>query len=406
MHCVQNSIKVMSYQISPGEVEQSIHLMVAAIITGFDQEEKIIDDQQAFDHAVGKLIDAVFEKFRVKYERIKNGEKFRNIFLNELRSRQDDMFRSPALGNALSQVMCINDDLDREQSFFDAILIYCERENIQEQQPVIHYLVVLNALLKVHMQIRAYSLVQPQSAQTREQQSPGAKLSSMTKPYRFFSFDLNVYRFVKDPDLTEEENTRARWQNQQLVLETKFASAFRKTNADSLPAFLDEQYLLTPAPRDEFIDLVAQIGNANLHTADQGSSIKKADVFRVWIDAKKTEIKKAKTVEPITHVSPSLFREGLDPQAYLNILKTAAPPVTDQTGHYKLGPRSKGAVVAWLDALERYGKINNRLDTGMKAKLVNELIPGLDISKRSLGNGYGRAHAAYRSEFLRLIEKV
>jgi hypothetical protein len=50
---------------------------------------------------------------------------------------------------------------------------------------------------------------------------------------------------------------------------------------------LNEQYLLTPASKADFLDYVEIIGNANLKSTFQGASIKKADVFRVWMEEKR-----------------------------------------------------------------------------------------------------------------------
>jgi hypothetical protein len=258
-------------------------------------------------------------------------------------------------------------------------------------------------LLKVFHDIRSYQLKGHQNAETPRQVARPAKLSSMDKPYRFFSFDLNLYKFINDPDATEEENKRNWWLNQQIVLETRFASLFKKTSADNLPAFLEEQYLLTLAPKDEFIGLVEQIGYANLQMASQGSSLKKTDVFRVWIAGKKAEL--PKTVNTIKKPVFSLFRDEQQARNYIDILKNVKPAIIDQTGHYILGERSKGAVVAWVDVLERLGKLNSQLDPESKTKLVNELIPGLKISKRSFGNT-GRAYDSYYAEIHSMIQKL
>jgi len=385
------------------EVEQSVHLLIENIIAEFVQKTQTPKNQVEFDQAVQRLIEEIFEKFRAKYERIKNAEKFRNIFLNEVRSRQDASLQSTLFGNAFSEVKDINDDLDIDQTYFEALLIYCTKKNIQDRNPLIDYLVRLHALLKAFHEIRSYQLNSHKNAETSKQVVRPAKLSSMDKPYRFFSFDLNLYKFINDSYATEEENKRNRWLNQQIVLETRFASAFKKTPADKLPYFLDEQYLLTLAPKKEFIDLVEQIGNANLQMASQGSSLKKTDVFRVWVTNKKAELPRVTSAAKKTF--NHLFRDGLQAQNYIDILRNVKPAVIDQTGHFILGQRSKGAVVAWVDVLERLGKINSRLDPDSKTKLVNELIPGLNISTRSFGNT-GRAYTTYYTEIQKMAEKI
>ncbi len=393
--------RIRKDEVVPGEVERYVQLMIAGIMSGFDENEENIQDQDAFDQALQNLISDIFKKFKNKYERIKNAEKFKNIFLNKVRSGQDELLQSALFGNAFSDVRDINDDLDNDQTYFEAILIYCTKKDIQQQRPVIHYFVAVHALLKVFHQIRSYKLNSQKNAETPKQIGRPVKLSSMDKPYRFFSFDLNLYKFINAPDATEEENKRNWWLNQQIVLETRFVSIFKKTSVDKLPAFLDEQYLLTLAPKNEFIDLVEQIGYANLQMASQGSSLKKTDIFRVWIANKKADL--PKTTNAPKKGTLSLFRDGLQAQNYIDILKNVKPAIIDQTGHFILGPRSKGAIVAWVDVLERLGKINSQLDPDSKTKLVNELIPGLNISKRSFGNT-GRAHVTYYAEIKKMIE--
>ncbi|OKS88097.1 hypothetical protein [Mucilaginibacter polytrichastri] len=105
---------------------------------------------------------------------------------------------------------------------------------------------------------------------------------------RYFSFDLNNYRFSNDPNLTAQENEQSIWKYRQIVLETIFISKFKKTTAENLAEFLDHQYRMTPAPKQAFVELVEKLGNANLHSTFQGSSIPKADAFRVWITEKKS----------------------------------------------------------------------------------------------------------------------
>lgn len=96
----------------------------------------------------------------------------------------------------------------------------------------------------------------------------------------------------------------------------------------------------------------------------------------------------------------SLFRDDTKTTQYLSLLQTSKPPIIDRTGHYILGSRKKGAVTAWFDALLNAGKINSELSWDLKTALVNELIPGLNVTKETLQKSLSVSYQTYAQPFL------
>lgn len=222
-------------------------------------------------------------------------------------------------------------------------------------------------------------------------------------PDRFFSYDLNNYQFA---ERTAPGNIKEQFRLRQIVLETKFLHAFKSATADTLKALLDEQFELTLARKEDFLNYVEIIGNANLKSSFQGASIKKADVFRVWIKDKRGLLPESQLQKQAEKDTGSLFLEPLRTSQFLEILKKVEPPILNEEGHYRLGERSKSAIVAWFDILDRAGKIRTGLTAGKKTELVNQLIPGLNIDKRSFGNTHKRAFKDYHHQLETLIKKL
>ncbi|WP_345951317.1 hypothetical protein ABDD95_07765 [Mucilaginibacter sp. PAMB04274] len=225
-------------------------------------------------------------------------------------------------------------------------------------------------------------------------------------PHRFFSFNLNTFHFQNDPDLTAAENIKSRFQQQQIVLETKFNYAFKQATESALVPFLEEQYLLTPAPKADFLNYVELLGNRNLERHSAGANLKKADIFRVWLNQKRAAEGPVKTVAATPSPVASIFRKPALTEQYLNVLKVVKPPIVSLAGHYILGERSKSAVVAWFDVLQREHRTDPALSPDVKTKLINELIPGLDITKRTLSNPPSRAYHQYYNDLERLIKQI
>ncbi|RCH56844.1 hypothetical protein DJ568_03030 [Mucilaginibacter hurinus] len=223
-------------------------------------------------------------------------------------------------------------------------------------------------------------------------------------PDRFFSYDLNNYQFSKS---SEPANVKEQFRLRQIVLETKFLHAFKAANADDLKSLLEEQFELTPANKSDFLDYVEIIGNANLKSSFQGSSIRKADIFRVWLKAKR-EVLGASSRAAVRELTgkKSLFLDLSKTSIFIDVLKRVEPPILNNEGTYRLGERSKSAVVAWFDILDRGGNIDSSLTADQKTTLLNQLIPNLNMDKRSLGNTHKRASRSYYPKLEALIKDL
>ena len=80
-----------------------------------------------------------------------------------------------------------------------------------------------------------------------------------------------------------------------------------------------------------------------------------------------------------------IFVEPEKAPLYLSLLRQVTVPVIDDNNYYKLGPKTKYKVAAWLDFLEsKTGIINKITDRDLKARLLNNLIPGLGIAGNTL----------------------
>ena len=102
----------------------------------------------------------------------------------------------------------------------------------------------------------------------------------------------------------------------------------------------------------------------------------------------------------------TLFKKNIQAQSYIDILRKVTPPVIDLTGRYILGDRKKTVVVAFFDLLQKKGIINHIASPNKRAMLINEIIPGLEIGSRSMGNTYCKAAKNYENEFSALISKI
>jgi len=84
-----------------------------------------------------------------------------------------------------------------------------------------------------------------------------------------------------------------------------------------------------------------------------------------------------------------LFRNSADQQRYIDLLKKSKPPIINDKGEFILGitSKTKYPVTAWFDALERKGLINpDLLNLDERAAAINNIIPNLSITGRSLGS--------------------
>ncbi len=120
---------------------------------------------------------------------------------------------------------------------------------------------------------------------------------------------------------------------------------------------------------------------------------------------KKVTIKK--TSQKIKKTIPKYLEDIIakkDIAIYLDALKKVEPPVIDNSFHYRLGERQKGAVVAWVEVLRQKGKIS-RVNDEILSGLLNKKIKGLNLSTdgRTLRNLGTTAYNKYHNAFLDLI---
>lgn len=113
---------------------------------------------------------------------------------------------------------------------------------------------------------------------------------------------------------------------------------------------------------------------------------------------------KAKT--SVDLLPENLFKDSSKSNLYLSVLKTVQPPVVDQEGNYILGERKKGAVVAWVDVLLSLGKIDQKLSRQQRTDLVNRLVPGLNITLKSLFGSTGGSQQHYINEFEKTLKEI
>ncbi len=100
----------------------------------------------------------------------------------------------------------------------------------------------------------------------------------------------------------------------------------------------------------------------------------------------------------------ALFVEPEKAEIYLKILQQVEPPVISSTFHYQLGERQKGAIVAWVKALRKKGKLIQIQDDVLSA-ILNEKIIGLNlgVDGRTLRNEGTTAYTRYYTSFISLI---
>jgi len=117
-----------------------------------------ISNDVDFEAAIHLITTRIFNKFKEKYQRIKDNVRYKNIFLNAVRQAQDELLQNPLFQNALSQVNEIDGNSDNNQPFFEAINTYCRNRNITDKNEVIIYLVTLKSLLGVYHVIGGHYL--------------------------------------------------------------------------------------------------------------------------------------------------------------------------------------------------------------------------------------------------------
>ncbi len=115
-----------------------------------------------------------------------------------------------------------------------------------------------------------------------------------------------------------------------------------------------------------------------------------------YVDEK---IKKLQSLE----VAPNPMIMLIDLKPYLSVLK--CNQVIDSEGKYAMGPRQKGAAIAWIDLLLNEGRVIMRdeivkkLNDIDKAHLLNKWIPGLDLSPSTVRNNSSNIYQDLYPEF-------
>jgi len=131
--------------------------------------------------------------------------------------------------------------------------------------------------------------------------------------------------------------------------------------------------------------------------------------FQNTLDEIKIYIENYSNIKQIS-IEPAklnLFKQVEYKATFLNLLRSVKPPIIDEQGAFILGTKSKTKypIVAWLDALQSKGKINNQLTPSEKAAAINKEIPNLEITGRSLSNISGN-YQDYFDKFKTLIDKI
>ncbi|QNN42619.1 hypothetical protein [Pedobacter roseus] len=118
----------------------------------------------------------------------------------------------------------------------------------------------------------------------------------------------------------------------------------------------------------------------------------------------KSEVSKGKI--SVELLPKNLFKDGSKSSLYLSALKNVEPPVVDQEGNYILGERKKGAVVVWMDKLSKLGKVDLNLSRQQRTDLVNRLVPGLNITLKSLFSSTSGSQQHYEDEFEKVLKEI
>ena len=137
--------------------ELTIHQIIDEVIANCVQQNYNINSQQEFDKSTSNLANEIFNKFKVKYEKIKDYEKFKNIFLAAVRFKQNELIHIPNFSLVIFDIKEIDGNSEKPQTYFDSIKQYCKQKNRNDLEVII-YLVKFNALLSVFHKIGSYYL--------------------------------------------------------------------------------------------------------------------------------------------------------------------------------------------------------------------------------------------------------
>ncbi|MGN7203924.1 hypothetical protein ACTHQF_06590 [Pedobacter sp. SAFR-022] len=221
--------------------------------------------------------------------------------------------------------------------------------------------------------------------------------------------------FVLKAGLTEEFNSRitqAIWMNIAYPQENEellndIIAIIDDIEDKAIKAHCNEQSKIvrnTPYVRDliHTVNEAKYILKANVIDAmeiKRGWALKLHDFFITTLDYLKTKdqfpITKKLNKSSVSVEPTNLFKTGIDPQPYLDVLKKVKPPILNAEGEFVRGPKSKACIAAWIDQLSSLGVINEVLNDAQRAELVNKAIPNLDITDRTLRSAESKISRAY-----------
>lgn len=139
------------------EQELTIHQIIDDVIADFFQSDVEVGSQQQFDKSIGILLTNIFDKFKEKYRKIKDHDKYKNIFLNAVRFKQDELLHIPEFSNVILEVKELDGASEKPQTYFDSVRMYCAQKNKDEKE-VILFLIKIHALISVYHEIGGYYL--------------------------------------------------------------------------------------------------------------------------------------------------------------------------------------------------------------------------------------------------------
>lgn len=150
------------------QIERLIHQEIDEIIANhFSVKDKAIN-QRTFEIAITSLREDIFGRFKAKYDQIKDHERYKNIFLNAVRPKQDELLSEPNFANVFLRVNEIDGSSDKSQTYFNSINQYCVQYCRNDNYEVIVYLTKIKALLLVFHDINGHHLNMNDNKQASE----------------------------------------------------------------------------------------------------------------------------------------------------------------------------------------------------------------------------------------------
>jgi hypothetical protein len=150
------------------------------------------------------------------------------------------------------------------------------------------------------------------------------------------------------------------------------------------------------------IDFAAEFINPHHHI--EILSTKEAYGYFKYINNQLKPGSKNNAVKPPLNSLSEIFFNKEDFKICVSALRSVTPPVISATNTYLLGPRKKGAIVAWIDVLKNRGKIK---DVELKdlIALLNNFFEELDFGGegRVFSDTQTSSYKYYRGKLLAII---